>query len=179
MDLFTEAMNLTLGTEGGWYDGSDPRDPNPTMWGITQKTYDAYRSSIGQPSQSVRQVKTDERDAIYRKYWDGVCENLPRLAALTVFDMSINAGPAAARKVVQRALNLPDDGVYGPVTRTAISRLTQYGVLNGQVDVFILRILLERVAFYRDLARKPNLRPNLNSWIARVADFYTDHVRHS
>lgn len=179
MDLFTEAMNLTLGNEGGWYDGSEPRDPNPTMWGITQKTYDVYRSALGLHLQSVRAVATAERDAIYRKYWDGVCEGLPRLAAFIAFDMSINAGPAEARKCIQRALNLTDDGVFGRMSIIAICNLVKYGTANSQCDVFTLRLLLERVVFYRNLARNERLRPNLNSWVARVADFYTDHVRHA
>jgi lysozyme family protein len=174
MDLFTEAMNLTLGNEGGWYDGSDPRDPNPTMWGVTQNTYDAYRKSItpAMPLQSVRQIKLHERDAIYRRYWDGTCDKLPRLAALTAFDMSINAGPLATRKLIQAALGVESDGVFGPKTLAAIEEAS----LHGPVQ-FAKSLLLERVVFYRILAKNAVLRPNLHSWIARVADFYTDYVR--
>jgi lysozyme family protein len=122
-------------------------------------------------------VQIAERDEIYRAYWDGTCDNLPRLAALTAFDMSINAGPLATRKLIQAALGLKSDGVFGPVTLTALRNLQQFGVLNGQVEVFTLRLLMERMVFYRILAKNAVLRPNLFSWVARVTDFYTDHVR--
>jgi Putative secretion activating protein len=179
---FSEAMTLTLGHEGGWYDGSDPRDPNPTMWGIIQKTYDAFRTSLGLPTQTVRNITLDERDTIYRRYWTGVCEPLPRLLALLMFDMSINAGPQTARIIVQRALDLDDDGHlnstidddgnFGPKTLAA---LRAHGA--DARDTLVLYALLERLRYYNEVAENPRLRPNLKSWVGRTFAFYDKYVR--
>lgn len=184
MTVKEEAMTLTLGHEGGWYDGSDPRDPNPTMWGIIQKTYDNYRDARKLPRQSVRLISIAERNDIYTAYWDGVCDKLPRIMALQVFDMSINAGPKVARQIVQRALDLAedglldgdvkDDGVFGPQTLAALKARC-----GDQMSTYYVALLVhcERVAFYDDLADNPRLRPNLKSWIGRATDFYKKFLR--
>lgn len=181
--LFDQAMEATLGHEGGWYDGSDPRDPNPTMYGVTQKSYDAYRDRHGLPRQTVQRIAQAELRDIYRAYWDGTCDrvalNCP-LTALCLFDLSINAGPGTARRLLQRALDLEqpdhgigdvdDDGILGPQTYAALSAVTDDQAL-------CVWLLMERVRYYDELANKPRLRPNLKSWIGRTVAFYDKFIR--
>lgn len=170
--VFREALKLTLGHEGGYYDGSEARDPNPTNYGVTQKTYDAYRDGRGLPRRPVKQITMDEVEAIYKVYWDGaVCDALPRLAALTVFDHSINAGPVAAIKVLQRALGVTPDGVVGPQTRAAIRSFQLHESELAE------RVCWERIRFYVDLAKNQRLRPNLLSWVHRVVKFREQYLR--
>src|SRR3954470_19026010 len=83
--------------EGGWYDGSEARDPNPTMFGVTQHTYEepGYRASV-------RFITDEQRAKIYRNFWEA-CEGdlFGNLSAPLVFDHAFNGGPQAARRVVQ------------------------------------------------------------------------------
>jgi lysozyme family protein len=182
---FEEAMTLTLGLEGGWYDGSDPRDPNPTMYGVTQKTYDAFRAKRGWYLRSVRFIGLPERDAIYREYWDAIQADLFALGlprtALCLFDMAINAGPLVARKLLQATFDLAEDGdvgdldhdgIIGPQTREAISR-----VASTEDELVCLWLLMERVCYYNSLADSQRLRPNLKSWLNRTVAFYEKHIR--
>lgn len=181
---FEEAMRLTLGHEGGWYDGSEARDPNPTMYGVTQKVYDSYRIEKRLPLRTVREIEEQELHAIYRKYWDGTCEftaeDFPR-TTLCLFDMSINAGPVSARMLLQEALNqlwstksyLIQDGKIGPKTKAAITRAA--GAVSDR-DLCAW-LLLVRVSYYDHLAQSARLRPNLKSWIGRTMNFYNSYIR--
>lgn len=179
-------MDLTLGHEGGWYDGSHPRDPNPTMYGVIQTNYNAYRAAKGFPCRSVRLIEQQELRDIYSQYWWGTCDDIAanggRLTALNLFDISINAGPATARKLLQRALDLTedgkigdlvDDGKIGPLTKRLIARVIE---AKGD-EALALWLCMERVKFYSELAQQPRLRPNLASWIHRTVKFYREHIR--
>lgn len=181
-DAFDEAMAYTLGNEGGWYDGSDPRDPNPTMYGVIQKRYDAYRRDKRLPSQSVRLISHDELREIYADYWYGTCNLVAKTCPLTarcLFDMAINAGPGHARRILQRALDLEadgkigdldDDGRLGPKTLAALAAVTSD-------EELVLWTLMERIRYYDTVAESPRLRPNLKSWVHRAIDFYNRFVR--
>ena len=187
---FEEAMELTLGHEGGYYDGSDPRDPNPTMYGVTQKRYDEYRTSMKRELRSVQLIAPDELQGVYRDYWYGTCDRIakpcPRLA-LCLFDMAINGGVGTARKLFQRALDcaedghvgeIDDDGVLGPKTWDHFHSWFDLHTKTERVDEELcMWILLERVRYYSEAAAVPRLRPNLASWISRTVDFYNKYIR--
>lgn len=188
---FEKAMSLTLGHEGGWYDGSDPRDPNPTMFGVIQKNYDAYRTGKGRPLRTVREIEQTEVRDIYSQYWYGTCEMISDygypLTAYCLFDMAINAGAGTARKLLQRALDLAadgdvgdidDDGKLGPATQRAFVAYDESPHTIGTGDeILVLWLLMERVRYYDTVAETPRLRPNLKSWIGRTVDFYERYVR--
>lgn len=56
-------------------------------------------------------------------YWDKVRgDEIPYPAALLMFDFGYNAGPLLAIKTMQRALDLTDDGVFGPKTLGAVKQ---------------------------------------------------------
>lgn len=160
---FREAMDFTLQHEGGWYDGSQPHDPNPTMQGVTQKTYDHYRTKAGQPKRSVRLITRGELDTIYRSYWDAAkCDAVGDRTAMALFEHAINAGPVTAIKVLQRALRVEDDGKVGPITLAAIATYTD--------KALALRVLWERLRYYHRLAAAPRSkhRQSLPSWLGRT-----------
>lgn len=163
-DAYGEAVKLTARFEGGWYDGSQPHDPNPTMKGVTQKTYDEYRDRSSLPRRSVREITEGELRVIYRSYWTDVEANrLPGPIAAAVFDHGFNAGPAMGRKILQRALGVKDDGIIGPITLGAVA--------STDPEELFRRVLFERLAHYRSIAAaKPALRPALLSWIGRIVD---------
>ena len=77
-DNFERCLAITLKWEGGY--SNHPDDPGgPTMRGIIQREYDAWREKHGRRLRAVRQIEEEELLAIYRtEYWDAMgCENLP------------------------------------------------------------------------------------------------------
>jgi lysozyme family protein len=178
---FDRALKIVLKFEGGYYDGKGRHDPNPTNMGITQRTYDQFRRSA-KPRlhlKAVRNIDTDERDSIYRiLYWTkGRCDDIAQKSealAILHFDACVNHGVASpnndlsagAVELLQRALGVEDDGIFGPITwQNLVSELME----DGEVPL-ATRYLKVREAQYRHLAKKaPNtLGLNLDGWLKRL-----------
>lgn len=163
MTALERALAFTLrdDIEGGYYDGSGAHDPNPTMRGVTQRTYDAWRTGRGLTIRPVRQIAMEEVTAIAaERYWTPAgCPRLPEALAVAHFDAAYNMGPQAAIRVLQRAAGVKDDGVFGPITETAARTVS--------VD----ELLWSRVDFYRRIVQgKRSLLPNLPTWLYRVGE---------
>jgi lysozyme family protein len=161
MTPLERALGFTLreDIEGGWYDGSGSHDPNPTMRGVTQRTYDAWRTDRGLPTRSVRDIAAEEvRTIAAERYWlPAGCSRLPPDLAVAHFDAAYNMGPTAAIKVLQRACKVKDDGVFGPITETAAR------------TVRVEDLLLARIDYYRRIVQaKRSLLPALVHWLYRV-----------
>jgi lysozyme family protein len=168
MTTYEEALQFTLGREGGYYAGNEARDPNPTNYGVTQDTYNSYRGSRG--LRPVKDIRMTEVEAIYQGYWypaPNFCAKQGlRLSAITLFDMAINGGPSRASKIMQAALKVDVDGKVGPLTLAALK-----SVSRSDDAAFASAISWERVRYYVDLAKTPRQRPNLLSWVHRVVLF--------
>lgn len=149
--------------ERGWYPGHLSSDPNPTLDGVTQATYSAWRKGQGLPDRSVREMAEAERLAIYHEYWvDCRADAMPEAVAAIHFAYAFNAGPSAAARPLQRAVGVHVDGIIGPKTLAAV---------NAAPPAQLVPVLLvEQAASYHDIAiRKKHLRPNMTSWIGRLA----------
>lgn len=111
MPGFDEALPVTLANEGGKVD--NPADPGGrTNQGVIQRNYDAWRRSQGLPTQDVYLMTDDERDAIYRTYWDadgtwrwtdgawdaGTLDGQPWPIALYAFDAAVQHGVTRAQQ---------------------------------------------------------------------------------
>lgn len=162
---FADALHHVLKREGGW--SQDPLDPGgATMQGVTQKVYDEWRDDHHLQSRTVRLITPDELFSIYdSRYWDAIRGDELNLedanVALQVFDMAVNAGPARAIKLFQRALHQTEDGVLGFNTMSAY-RASDKAVLR---DTYAA----ERSRFYRSLvSQKPTLQKFLAGWLKRV-----------
>ena len=181
MTSFDYAMKFVLKAEGGWYDGKGAHDPNPTNYGITQRTYDSYRRALrpAEPKRSVKLISADEVFSIYRiLYWTkGKCDKLAERSetlAIIHFDACVNHGVASpnndrsagAIELLQRTLGVEDDGVFGPITWSAFVELLAD---DGEAHL-ANKYLTIREAQYRHLAhRAPNtLGLNLDGWLARL-----------
>jgi lysozyme family protein len=179
---FEAALGFVLTLEGGYYDGSEARDPHPTNFGVTQKTFDAYRRALrpSQPKLPVKKINRDEVESIYRiLYWTkGKCDRLAvrsDLLATLHFDACVNHGVASpnsdqsagAIELLQRTLGSEDDGVFGPLTWGAFCELLAD---DGEIHLG-RKYLTVREAQYRHLAHKaPNtLGLNLDGWLKRLA----------
>lgn len=164
---FTRAMPHVLAYEGGYSNHS--ADPGgPTLEGITQKVYDAYRKNRGlkpRPLSAALRGTTEwmaERNDIYkRQYWDAVKgDQLPDGVDFVVFDGAVNSGPKQSAKWLQRALNMNRvDGDIGEATLSALRAVTDH-------DKLIEDICAQRLRFLQALKTWSTFR---KGWAARVA----------
>lgn len=101
-DNFERCLAVTLRWEGGY--SNHPDDPGgPTMRGIIQREYDAWRRKQRKRPRPVRQIEDEELRTIYRtEYWDAMnCDALPAGFDLCVFDAAVNSGNGRARQWMQ------------------------------------------------------------------------------
>lgn len=143
-ERFYICLPYTLRQEGG--NSNDPHDPGGrTHEGIVQREYDAYRQSKSLPLQSDYRASDAEVQDIYlNKYWLPHCPALKPGLDLSFFDQSVNEGPFEAIKLLQRALNIQADGIWGILTQGAVDGITD-------LKVVITAYSNARAAFYRSL----------------------------
>ena len=158
---FEEALSFTLGpdVEGGLANVSGDRG-GFTNHGITQKTYDAWRATTGQPLRSVGEIEDGEIRAIYlADFWIPCnCDSLPPMLALAVFDMAVTSGPWNAKLTLQRAVHVQQDGVIGPATVAAAERTPSA----------VLEFLKARAGFnVEDVQAHPEQIKFLHGWFNR------------
>ena len=114
-DDFPRALEVVLKLEGGYSD--DPRDSGgKTQYGITEKVARSFGYS-GEMRNLTKQTAAE----IYKQgYWlNCKCGELPYPLSLYVFDCAVNQGSDAAKKLLQAALNVKQDGLIGSVTLAA------------------------------------------------------------
>lgn len=146
--------------EGGYV--NNPRDPGgETNRGVTKRVYDAYRRGKGLPIQSVHDITTAECVEIYQtQYWTPAhCNDLPIGVDLCQYDEAVNSGAVQATKLLQRALGVSADGVYGLVTARAVADCRD-------IPGLIKRICAQRLSFYEQL---PTWRYFGGGWSTRKA----------
>ena len=131
MSNFDTCLAETLKWEGGWSNHKD--DPGgPTMRGVIQRVYDAWRKRNGLPKRTVRQIEEHELQAIYREnYWQLVRgDELPAGVDLCVFDYGVNSGPSRSISHLQEVLGVKVDGNMGPVTIDAVNAADPVEIVN-------------------------------------------------
>lgn len=112
-DYFEIAFKEVIAAEGGYSD--DPNDSGgKTKYGISQKAY---------PTLDIASLTLDDAKAIYKRdYWDKVKGDLlPYPLNIFVFDSAVNQGVATAIKLLQRTASVPQDGVLGTATLSAVN----------------------------------------------------------
>lgn len=81
--------------------------------------------------------------------------------AKRVFDEAVNAGPMTAVKILQIALKIEDDGLWGPVTVAAANAAVESSLVSG--------FIAARIQHYKDIAAEnPAEAKYLPEWIARA-----------
>jgi len=98
----------------------------------------------------------------FSNYWiKGKCDQLPYPLALIHFDGCVNHGVGRANKFLQRAVNVAEDGVIGPITLQSIAK-------GNQKDL-ITKISSYRADFYNAIVqRDPSQKMFLNGWMRRI-----------
>lgn len=165
---FAAALPIVLKAEGGYV--NDPADPGgETNLGVTKAVWQAWCAERGLPVKAMRDLTVEDVGPLYQtRYWLAAsCDKMPWPLALIHFDAAVNSGVTQAAKLLQRALQVSDDGVLGPVT---------LGKAAKAEPPVCYRYLLERVWFYRGLAKaKPVMQKFLaGGWLARLQDLYRE-----
>lgn len=108
--------------EGGLVD--HPNDPGGvTNLGITIESLQEYYDRLGANKTASRQdiinMDNETAEAIYRRnYWiPAKCTQLPNPLAVLMFDGAINTGVEQVTHDLQQALDITQDGIFGPKTR--------------------------------------------------------------
>lgn len=115
---FDQAFDLLLGHEGAY--SNNRMDPGgETMWGITRKValQEGYTGDM-------HILPRETAKAIYRKrYWEPMrCDQMPDALKFSLFDAAVNSGCEQATVWLQRALDVGDDGILGPLTLETAQR---------------------------------------------------------
>ncbi len=147
---FDKAFQVVVGLEGGYANHAD--DPGgETKYGITKRSY---------PNMDIKNLTLDQAKEIYKRdYWDKIYgDYLPYKVGLLIFDAAVNHGVRAAVKVIQRTVNVIDDGVFGDETYT--------GVINSDPDQFVKAFVSKRLEYYSSLSHWPTFG---KGWTRRMA----------
>ncbi|WP_288533302.1 glycoside hydrolase family 108 protein [uncultured Haemophilus sp.] len=151
---FIQIFNRLIGHEGGYV--NDPRDPGgETNWGITKRTAQAngYQGSM----------RAMTREQAYKIYYSAFwlryqCDKMPDAVAFQFFDAAVNHGLGNASRMLQRAVNVADDGIIGNMTIAAIKKMA--------ISDVIMRLNAERLEFYCKLSTFATFG---KGWVRRVA----------
>ncbi len=106
-DRLSAALKFTMPWEGGLAD--HPSDPGGrTNKGVTQATYDAWRSGRSLPTQAVDQIQAEEVKKIYEQnYWKaGGCDQYKAPLDVACFDSVVNFGVGGGKSFFK---DLPSD----------------------------------------------------------------------
>jgi len=159
---FEKSFSRLIAHEGGFSD--DPRDPGNwtggrvnvgqlkgTKYGIAANTYGDL---------DIKNLTLDQAKAIYyRDWWLKIgADQIDGAIVFQMWDFAVNAGMSTARRCLQRAARVADDGIIGPRTLAAVKAMSVTDVL--------MRFNAQRLRFYTSLSTWPTYG---KGWANRVA----------
>ena len=153
-----QAIAFTLHEEGRW----TPIDGG-TMYGVTQEVYDDYRDMVGLPQRSVALIGMSEVQYIMlHTYWlPGSCDKMPARLGIAHFDTAYNEGVEEAIKILQHALGITADGIFGPETMHGVAAAEQINLLASYLNA-------RRNSYHEIVAANPSKEKFLQGWLNRV-----------
>jgi lysozyme family protein len=156
---FNACLAIVLASEGSGFDPS-----GPSKYGILQSTLTAW---LGRPASiaDVQALTPETVSPIYESDYFALagCRDLPAGLDLEVFDAAVQHGTGTAVRMLQRALGVTPDTVFGSVTADAAAKANIPQTINA--------IVAARAALYRSLAGWPVDGPG---WTARLYRTATD-----
>ena len=167
IENWDKSCDMVLAHEGGFT--NDQRDSGnhlpdgrqgSTMLGCTQANWEAYVGHQVTQDDMKKLTKDDVKPLYKKNYWDAVMGDLlPSGLDYAAFDFAINAGSNASRKMVQIAVGVNNDGIFGPATLKAIQNADAKDVLG--------RFTSAKIKFYQSLS---NFDVYGKGWLKRCAD---------
>lgn len=141
---------LKPGHEGGYV--NNPKDPGgETKFGISKRSY---------PHLNIKNLTREDVYKIYKEdFWDRIyADKLPNSVSFQLFDFAVNSGIGTAIRYFQRALNVADDGWWGPISQKAAESFSEADM--------ILNLNAERLDF---MTRLSNWENASRGWTRRIA----------
>ena len=158
---FEACMPFILQEEGG-YSNTPGDHGGATNFGITQGEYNIWRRGNKLPLRSVQAIRPDEYHAIYwQSYWQPHCPQVPAGLNLSLFNINVNGGTGRGVRIIQQALGLHVDALWGPATSAAVAAI---------VDVAkIIRAFHddERQFYAAIIAHNPSQEKFASDWFGR------------
>lgn len=174
MSDFDKAVIEVLKREGGFSD--DKNDPGgATDFGISLRFLKSEGIDINHDGhfdiQDIIDLTQESAKEIYKKYWwnefhyDTIND---QDLALKIFDFSVNAGPRAAHRTAQEAINslishgIAEDGILGALSFHYLNSLHPDQLLDNYKR--------HQEMFYENLvAKHPTSEKFLKGWLRRAA----------
>lgn len=150
MATFDEVFERTIGHEAGYV--NNPKDPGgETKWGISKRSY---------PHLDIKGLSREQARQIYKlDFWDRInADKLYDGVAYQLFDFALHSGIEVAVRYLQRALDVADDGHWGPVSQAAANATSESDMIMG--------LNAERLDFMTRLGNWPNAS---KGWARRIA----------
>lgn len=142
MSSFETCLKYVLEAEGGLVD--DKFDTGGiTKFGISYNTYKKKFPSATRDD--IKNLTLQQASHFYEsEFWQACnCDEMDTCIALLVFDTAVNCSPVMAKKFLQRALNVNDDGILGPQTYKALK--------SAKKDYLIPMFTARRNKYYSDI----------------------------
>ena len=159
---FDQAFERLIGHEGKFTNDRQDRgnwttgvigkgELKGTKYGISAMTY---------PDLDIKNLTLVQAKQIYKRdWWDKInADQIDTALVFQVWDFAINAGMGTAKRKLQKAVGVAEDGMIGKQTIQAINNT----VLN---DV-LMRVNAERLKYYTSLSTWPRYG---KGWTLRVA----------
>lgn len=155
-----QLIDDVIARESGYV--NDPDDAgSATKYGITKATLARWRNRHVTVA-DVRALEMDEARLIYREQYvvQPGLDKLPAPLMVQLVDFGVHSGTATAIRMLQRVLDVTEDGLLGPVTLHAIERHPLAWVVR--------RVWQERVRYLSHLvAMRPTQKKFLSGWLNR------------
>lgn len=157
MASFDLALRYVAANEGGWSNHAADRG-GATQYGITLKL--AKRYGI-EDAEQLRAMTLAEAASIYKKEFWRFDHLKSQRVATKVFDMCVNMGGGQATKLLQRALGIRADGIFGPKT---------LDFTNAANESLLLALLVDECKdFYNEIvAHDESQKVFLKGWLNRA-----------
>lgn len=176
MAQFTEALNKTIASEGGYV--NDPSDPGgETYKGVARNMWskwpgwtiiDIAKRQPNFPANLDTNAELQQEIAFFYQvnFWDKMNGDAiaDQAIANSIFDFAVNAGIKTSVTLAQMAIDVIPDGILGPKT---IEKLNDFNV-----DHFMAEFTVAKIARYVAIIRKrPASRKYLLGWITDALNF--------
>ena len=159
---FDQAFERLIGHEGKFTNDRQDRgnwttgvigkgELKGTKYGISAMTY---------PDLEIKNLTLVQAKQIYKRdWWDKInADQINPALVFQVWDFAINAGMGTAKRKLQLAVGVLDDGIIGKLTIQAINK--------AELNDILLKFNAERLKYYTSLSTWPRYG---KGWTLRVA----------